>query len=132
MMKIYKFSERSREALGTADDELQRLFNEVIKHIDCSVIYGHRTKEEQDEMVRKAYSKLEYPLSKHNTIPAMAADVVPYPIDWENRERFVYFAGIVKGIAGTMNINIRWGGDWDGDNELRDQTWMDLPHFELI
>ena len=31
-----------------------------------------------------------------------------------------------------MNIKIRWGGDWDSDNIMKDQTFNDLPHFEII
>ena len=23
-------------------------------------------------------------------------------------------------------------GDWSNDNDLHDQTWMDLPHYELL
>jgi len=125
------FSERSLKALNTAHPDLQKLFNEVIKVIDCTVIYGHRGKIEQEDMVAKGYSKLYYPDSKHNGKPSQAVDAVPYPIDWNNRERFVFFAGIVKGIASQLNINIRWGGDWDSNNDLHDQTWMDLPHYEL-
>jgi len=125
------FSERSLKALNTAHPDLQKLFNEVIKVIDCTVIYGHRTEAEQEDMVAKGYSKLHYPKSEHNKIPSYAVDVVPYPIDWNNRERFIFFAGIVKGIASQLNINIRWGGDWDSNNDLHDQTWMDLPHYEL-
>jgi hypothetical protein len=30
-----------------------------------------------------------------------------------------------------MNIKIRWGGDWDSDNIMKDQTFNDLPHFQL-
>ena len=139
MMKTYEFSERSREALGTADVELQRLFNEVIMHIDCSVIYGLRTLEQQKDLYAQGRTRPGRIVtnldginkrSKHQD--GLAVDVVPYPIDWDNRERFVHFAGFVRGIAGTMNIKIRWGGDWDGDNDLHDQSWMDLPHFELI
>lgn len=128
---MYKFSNRSMEALASADDKLQLLFNEVIKVIDCTVIFGHRTEAEQEKQYSAGHTKLHYPRSKHNKFPSHAVDVVPYPIDWHNRERFVYFAGIVKGIAVQLDIKMRWGGDWDNDNQLRDQTWMDLPHYEL-
>ena len=62
----------------------------------------------------------------------MAVDVCPYPIDWNNKERFYHFAGYVKGIADSMGIKIRWGGDWDGDTVFDDQSFHDLPHFELL
>ena len=42
------FGERSTRNLKEAAPELQRLFNEVIKHRDCAVIEGHRPQEEQD------------------------------------------------------------------------------------
>lgn len=129
---MFKFSERSTRNLSSAHPDLQKIFNEVIKQIDCTVIFGYRTLEEQEEMVRLGHSELHFPKSKHNSKPAMAVDVAPYPIDWNNRERFVYFAGIVKGVAAQLDIKIRWGGDWDSDNDLHDQTWMDLPHYELI
>ena len=53
------------------------------------------------------------------------------PIDWNNKERFYLFAGFVKGIAAEMGIKLRLGADWDGDFTTRDQTFHDLPHFEL-
>ena len=41
-------------------------------------------------------------------------------------------AGLVLGIAAVFGIKIRWGGDWDSDNDLNDQKFMDLAHFEEI
>ena len=76
-------------------------------------------------------SQLEYPKSRHNLVPSMAVDVCPYPIDWNDRERFSYFAGYVRGVAAGMGIDIRWGGDWDSDGEVKDNSFDDLPHFEL-
>lgn len=128
---MFQFSSSSINHLSSAHPDLQKLFNEVIKVIDCTIIFGHRNREQQEEMCEKGYSKLHFPDSMHNKTPSLAVDAVPFPIDWENRERFVFMAGIVKGIASQMGIKIRWGGDWDGDNELKDQKWMDLPHYEL-
>lgn len=36
------------------------------------------------------------------------------------------------GVATMMGVKIRWGGDWDLDTDLKDNTFDDLPHFELI
>ena len=47
-------------------------------------------------------------------------------------KRWYAFGGYVKGVAHSMEINIRWGGDWDGDFDFKDQTFNDLPHFEII
>lgn len=125
------YSSRSRGKLQECHPDLQDLFNEVIKHFDCAILTGHRSKEKQNDAFAKGLSKLKYPQSKHNKTPSLAVDVAPYPIDWGDKERFYYFAGVVKGIATQMGIDIRWGGDWDSDTQVHDQTFMDLPHFEL-
>ena len=127
-----KFGSRSRKNLATCHEDLQDLFNEVIKHVDCSVICGHRNKQEQNEAFEKKRTKVKYPHGRHNAKPSMAADVVPYPIDWDDRERFHLFAGFVLGIAQSMEINIRWGGDWNKNFEVDDNNFDDLPHFEII
>lgn len=126
-----RYSKRSKSKLAECDPELQRLFREVIKHIDCTILTGHRGMEAQNDAYRKGFSKLKFPQSKHNKFPSRAVDVAPYPIDWKDKEAFYHFAGIVRGIASQMGIELRWGGDWDSDNDLHDQTFMDLPHFEL-
>ena len=127
-----RFGSRSRKNLATCHEDLQDLFNEVIKHVDCSVICGHRNKQEQNEAFEKKRTKVKYPNGRHNAMPSMAADVVPYPIDWDDRERFHLFAGFVLGIAQSMEINIRWGGDWNKNFEVDDNNFDDLPHFEII
>lgn len=66
----------------------------------------------------------------------MAVDVVPYdsvkkePI-WDNVKSLYFFAGIVKGIAQEMGVKVRFGGDWDGDNNFN-QSFDDLVHWELM
>ena len=34
-------------------------------------------------------------------------------------------------VANRLGLKVRWGGDWDGDFEFKDQNFHDLPHFEL-
>ena len=126
-----RFSKTSREILGTCHPDLQVLFLHVVKTFDCSVITGHRKKSVQNELFEIGRTQLKYPKSKHNSDPSMAVDVAPYPINWDDINRFYYFAGYVKGIANELNFNIRWGGDWDNDTQIKDQTFIDLPHYEL-
>lgn len=126
-----KFSEASRAKLATCHPDLQRLFNEVVKHFDCRVTDGHRCEEMQELYYAMKRSKVRYPNSKHNSMPSMAVDVIPYPVNWKDKDRFYHFAGFVKGLASQMGLRIRWGGDWDGDTDLHDQTFVDFPHFEL-
>lgn len=125
------FSKLSAERLATCDPRLQLVLNEVIQHFDCSVIFGHRTKPEQDQAVAEGRSKTPWPTSKHNAVPSLAVDVVPHPIEWSDRERHHYFAGWVMAIAASKGIKLRWGGDWNGDTQVRDNVFDDLVHFEI-
>ena len=126
-----KFGKRSMGRLNTCDEDLIALFQEVVKYFDCSVLEGHRGKEKQNKYFNEGKSKLKYPEGRHNKKPSNAVDVVPYPVDWEDREQMSYFAGFVKGVAYKMGIPIRWGGDWNNNNDLKDNNFDDLPHFEL-
>lgn len=125
------FSGKSAERLATCHPDLQKLFNEVVLHYDCTVTCGHREKEEQDEAVRTGKSKLAWPNSKHNSFPSQAVDVVPFPIDWNDLTRFYHFAGFVLATAKRLGIRVRWGGDWNGDLKFKEEKFKDLPHWEL-
>jgi peptidoglycan LD-endopeptidase CwlK len=126
-----KFSKSSQRNLETCHPKLQELFNEVTKSFDCTVICGHRTREQQDLAFTSGKSKTSWPMSKHNQQPSQAVDVCPTPLDWNNRDAFYHFAGFVRATAIHLGIKIRWGGDWDGNFNLKDQNFFDLPHFEL-
>jgi len=127
----HKFGASSMKKLSEAHPDLQKLFFEVIKHVDCAVICGHRSERDQNILFYEGKTKVKFPNSKHNASPALAVDVVPWPVDWSDRNKFYFFSGIVHGIAAQLKIKIRWGGDWDSDKDLNDQTFNDLPHFEL-
>ena len=131
-----KFGQRSASNLATAHPDLQRLFNEVIKTYDCTILCGYRNEEDQNKAYHEGRSKIKYPNGKHNKQPSEAVDVAPWfaekpNIRWEDKEKFYHFAGYVQAVADQLNIKIRWGGNWDSDDELHDQTFFDLPHFEL-
>ena len=126
-----RFGTKSKERLATCDERLQKVFNEVIKHVDCSVLEGHRGQERQDKLYEEGKTKLKFPMGRHNMAPSNAGDVTPYPVDWEDRERQTLFAGFVIGIARSMGIKLRWGGDWDMDFRVMDNRFDDFPHFEI-
>lgn len=129
-----QFSDASNLKLNQCDERLQALFREVVKSYDCKVICGHRGQAEQDKAFAEGRSKLKYPQGKHNSIPSKAVDVGPYVtskgLSWDNRQ-CTHFGGYVMGVASQMGIKIRWGGDWDKDQDVQDQTFNDLVHFEL-
>lgn len=126
-----KFSQRSEQRLQECDDRLQELFHRVVDKFDCSVTCGYRGEEEQNKAFDAGMSKLKYPLSKHNKQPSMAVDVVPFPIDWKDIERFKRFGYFVLGVAHGMGIPIRWGADWNMDMNIADESFIDLPHYEI-
>jgi peptidoglycan L-alanyl-D-glutamate endopeptidase CwlK len=126
-----QFGKTSLEKLSTCHPDLQRLFNEVIKHYDCTIIEGHRSYEDQLKAFNTGKSKIKSG-GKHNHSPSLAVDVGPSPLNWKDKEKFYHFIGFVKATAIQLGIKIRCGGDWDSDNDLKDQVFFDLPHFELI
>ena len=125
------FGKSSKKRQSTCDSKLQEIFNEVIKHVDCSVLEGHREKDRQNKLFEEGKTKVKYPDGRHNRQPSSAVDVTPYPVDWKDRERQTLFAGFVIGVASQMGINLRWGGDWDQDFQVVDNRFDDFPHFEL-
>lgn len=127
-----RWSNTSRRRLEQCDERLQQIAERVLAIHDCSVLTGHRTKDKQDQAYREGYSSVQWPNSKHNKQPSLAIDLAPFPIDWDDTKRFYYFAGIVMGVAVEMGITLRWGGDWDRDNDLNDSNFLDLVHFELV
>ena len=106
---------------------------EVVKTFDCSCIEGHRGEDAQDAAFYSGLSQLAWPASAHNATPSRAMHLVPYPIDWHDRDRFHYFAGFVRATAlQRFSLNLRFGGDWDNDWETRDNAFDDLAHWELL
>lgn len=126
---MYSFSKRSIDNLSQAHPDLQVLFNEVVMYRDCSVICGHRGEKEQNDAFNKGNSLLKFPNSKHNKLPSLAVDVVPFPIDWDDIDRFKNFGEFVLTTAGRLRDNgmirnkIEWGGNW--------KKFKDYPHYEI-
>ena len=127
-----RYSRKSEECLVTCDERLQQLMRHVLPHFDHKILCGHRGKKEQDEAFSIGGSQKQWPNSKHNSLPSRAVDVAPYPYDPKDHERICFFAGHAMMAAKTLGINIRWGGDWNSDTHIRDTTFRDLFHFELM
>jgi len=139
-MRIYRYSLDSAAQLVTCCLSLQRVFKGVLQYRDHSVIKGHRDKVEQAKAFLKGTTKLKWPKGKHNKNPSKAVDVEPYPkdppqepitVDGKRWARYYYFAGFALGWARANGIKLRWGGDWDGDGQIKDQSFDDLYHFEV-
>lgn len=127
----YKYSTRSEQRLLECDIRLQSIFRELLKFYDHTIVCGHRNAKDQNAAYEAGNSKVQWPNSKHNDVPSMAVDVIPYPDGWDSIKSFYFMAGAVKAIAEKQGVRIRWGGDWSMDNDFNDQTFMDLAHFEI-
>ena len=129
-----RFGKRSKERLKGVDAKLQNVLNEVVKYFDITIIEGLRSKERQNELVAQGKSKTKF--GKH--VEGKAVDIAPYPIDWKARDDFHYLGGFVLGMAASMGIEIRWGGDWNasslfkGQRTTKDNNFDDLVHFEIL
>src|ERR1051325_6998817 len=88
-----KFSLSSFSKLSTCHIDLQVLFYEVIKTFDCTVLEGYRDQASQEKAFMDRKTTLQWPNGKHNSNPSNAVDVTPCPVNWEDKDRFYYFAG---------------------------------------
>lgn len=132
------FSLSSARKLLSCHKDLQVLFREVVKVVDCTVIYGHRSIEEQQALYAQGRTKPGRIVtncdginkkSKHNDFPSLAVDVIPYPIDWNDEQRIIEFGNYVMKVAdrlyreGAITHRIEWGGLWE--------KFKDLPHYQI-
>lgn len=134
----YKYSKKSAGKLATCHPDIQKVLNKAIKHYDITILEGERSVERQTELVRTGKSKTMK--SKHLEQDdgfAHACDCALYPIDWNDRERFVFLQGYLKGLAdamleaGEITHTLRLGVDWDSDGNIKEHSFFDGPHIEL-
>tara|TARA_R110000737_G_scaffold72437_2_gene100982 strand:- start:316 stop:666 length:351 start_codon:yes stop_codon:yes gene_type:complete len=91
----------------------------TITEVDFTVIEGIRNINRQRQLYKAGKSTTMN--SRH--ITGHAIDMVPWPVDWEDLERFNVMAEAMKTAAEVQEIPIVWGGDW--------KSFYDAPHFEL-
>src|SRR5687767_13298513 len=123
-------SQKSLERLNTCHPHLIECILALADEIDITVIEGYRSDEKQLELFLAGKSKIRSG-GKHCQKPSLAVDIAPLPLDWNDSESFYNMASRLLAIAKSKNINLRWGGDWDGDGDFKDQSFNDLVHFEL-
>lgn len=136
------FGAESKRQLATCHNDLQAVANEAIKYIDFSITEGHRGQAAQELAVAKGNSQVHFPFGRHNSLPSLAFDFSPFPIDWGggqyNLERWCYIAGYIMMIGerllaeGKITHKLRWGGDWNRNDDMRDEKFRDRPHIEIV
>mgnify|MGYP003650939122 CR=1 FL=1 len=145
------YSETSKQRLSTCDSYIQKVMNRVIEicPIDLGIAQGARTVELQQQYYDdgkskvnpKNYTEAELPLKGKHIVNEMypvsgAVDIYAYipgkGASWD-KAHLCLIAGVVLSVDKSMDNKLRWGGNWDMDGEIvSDQTFQDLPHFELI
>lgn len=148
-----KFSQKSMSQLATCHRDIQTIFQEVVKVRDCTVVEGHRTAARQaehwakgrtlrpgaDPKQRESWERVGEVVthkdgyekkSRHQTMPSVAVDVVPYPEAWSSPEAFAELRGVVKAVQyrllmeGKIKETIANGHDlWNG---------FDKPHWQIV
>jgi len=144
------FGTKSQSKLDTCHDDIIAICNRVVESFDISILEGARTLAKQQEYFNAVPPKTTLDgikeRSKHQVTEddpkSKAVDAAPYPIDFKDthkaKARFYLMAGYffqaVEDLyeEGKITHKIRWGGDWDADKEFEDQSFDDLPHFELV
>ena len=133
-MKKYNFGKRSTLRLNTVTFKLQQVVRDAmdLQVMDFTVLCGIRTIEEQKELFKQGRTRTMNSRHLGNRLgKSEAVDIAPYPINWNDIHAFHRLAGVIQACAARRGLNIRWGGDWDGDNDTHDQSFIDLPHFEI-
>ena len=117
----YKLGTRSLQSLSGVHPDMVAVVKRAIEitGVDFTVIEGLRTVERQRKLLNDGKSTTMN--SRH--ITGHAVDMVPWPVDWEDLERFEVMSEAMKTAAEELEIPIVWGGDW--------KSFYDAPHFEL-
>ena len=147
---MYKLGKGSLKKLESVHHDLVKIIKLAITRtpVDFGISEGHRSLERQKELYDQGKSKIDgiNKKGKHNYSPSLAIDLYAYHPDIEVRKKLAYdvptlclIAGVIISCAdelkakGDIKHSIRWGGNWDNDGViLYDQSFDDLPHFELV
>lgn len=132
----FKLGKTSLARLQGVDETLVNVVKRAIEisEVDFTVMEGVRTLERQRELYaqgRTAPGKIVTWTMKSRHIEGKAVDLVPYPLDWNDIEKFNKIKDAMFQAARELDVNLRWGADWDGDGNYREKGEYDSPHFEI-
>jgi peptidoglycan L-alanyl-D-glutamate endopeptidase CwlK len=133
----FKLSERSLERAKDVNPKLINLILLAIRRtpIDFGVAWmgGKRTAEEQNQLFKEGYSQCDgyEKLSKHQSGDAIDLNIFVGSKLVENKEMLCVVAGVMFSCATELGIDLRWGGNWDKDGDIRDNKFNDMYHFEI-
>jgi len=157
----HNLGEKSQKVYQTLHPDLQRIISWMLDYcvVDFSLIEGHRSVDRQFELYKSGREfingrwKLTKPKLKktnidghvvkgnHNYDPSLALDFCAYvpekpELAWDIAH-LTYIAATFVSVGefmykeGMITHKVRWGGNWDKDGDLADNTLYDRPHVEL-
>ena len=134
----YKLSARSIRRLKDVDPRLIRIVHLAIERtpVDFGVAWmgGIRTDEEQNQLYKDKVSQKDgyIRISKHQFGEAVDLNVFVEGKYVDNKEMLCIVAGVMFACAGALGYTIRWGLMWNQSGDIRDNTFNDQYHFEII
>jgi len=151
----------SKKQYDTLHSDLQMVVDWVLAEclVDFTLVEGYRTPAKQFMYYKKGRKFIdgEWVLvqpknkitnvdgmkikGKHNYNPSLAVDFCAYvpekpQLKWD-AIHLTYIASCFLTVAeflhkeGLIEHKLRWGGNWDKDGDLSDNTLYDRPHVEL-
>ncbi len=131
----WAWGDRSLEHRARLHPDLQALVDEVLRIVpfDVALTDSFRGMAEQMAAFADGATKVRWPDGKHNREPSWAVHIDPYPINYSNDLLYYTLAGVVMTAARELGMQerVRWGGDWNGNLDLNEETFRDLAHWEL-
>ena len=132
-----KLGTRSINSLKGIHPKLKQVVEKAItlSPQDFTVISGVRTTKEQQDLYAQGRTKAGAIVTNADGVRnksnhqaksdgfGYAVDIVPYPVDWNDLDKFKVIANAMKLAACELGVTIEWGGDW--------ARLKDYPHFEL-
>jgi len=147
----YPFSQSSLDKLVDVHPSMVAFAFELAQVIDCKIVYGVRTDEEQNKLFKEHRSSKDGYVKKSNHQKkddgyGYALDILPLPrgvnmyLDdgTEDDLRWAQFDGLCHGIAHKLKMKVRTGFKWRSNmmdslaRAERDNTLPDGNHIELV
>lgn len=125
--------------LEKVDTKLKAVLIAARRFYAFKILEGWRDPARQLMLYNSNPPKTQVRFGTHNSDPATGVDIAPI-IDGKtnitDREQLCHLAGFIQGIGMAMSIELRWGNDWNKNNQISEKVagdkFDDLYHLELV
>lgn len=132
MANNFSFGSRSRRELQGVHPDLVAVATRALalSKVDFAITDGLRTIEEQQSLVARGASKTMK--SRHlagcavDVVACIGKDKISY-----NPLLLIQIKDAFFQAAKELKTPLRWGGDWNCNGDSGDESFVDMPHFEL-